>query len=214
MKTLQNGVIRLGITLFLATITLLHYPLAYADLLLTRTKVARVLVVCGHAVDCERAKVIMDEASDHLYRVVNLRIVPIVFASMPHDMTGSWDERLGKWLKATNEMRKAHRVSGTVVFISAFPSSVDVIDFHEESVFGVVTEIGVLGRNDALALVKMAGSNRIVLRVTLHEIGHLLGAWHTSGMGLMADSTNSIQHADSFAPISIQQMKNHIEKMP
>lgn len=202
------------ITLIVVVVTLLSQPLALADIFLHPPKVGRVAVVCAHAVDCVRAMHIFEGASKFLEKEFRLRLIPVAVARINHDMTGNWDERVEKWQIAVEGVRAKSNAQAVLVFISQFPTSVDYIDFEEENVLGIVNRIAAFGDSDALAIVKMVGSDKVAGRITLHELGHLLGAWHTPGLGIMAGSAQSAQHADSFAPVSIKEILHFVAGLP
>lgn len=201
------------ITPFLALITLLAPTPSLADIQLAPAKVGKVLIVCIPDVNCAQAILTVRAVSEALKKDFNLRldIVSIVYSR--EEMSGEYPERVVKWQIATERARARFKPDATLVFTRPYPS-VGPVDFEEESTFGIVNAIGSFGSQDSLALIKVVDSPLLTFRVAIHEIGHLLGAWHTPGIGYMAGNLHSVQHADDFSAESKKQIQGHIEKLP
>ena len=195
-------------------LSLIITPLiAQADLFEYPLKEVRTLVVCGHAVDCLRAKNIFSRSSLYIEQAVNVRLKMVAVLELAEEMTGAPEVRVTKWQARLEEYRNRLNVGATVVFVGAYPLLSD-IDFEAEQVYGVADGIGTLGNDDSLTWVKMAGSDKMITRIAIHEIGHLMGAWHTNGVGIMGQYTQQIQHSDAYAPYSIEQIKQYVSQLP
>lgn len=177
------------------------------------SKEVRTAIVCGHGVDCARAFEIFLIAQKEYLKTFSLRLKPVVVLSIPINASGDPFQRMDRWKAETKSVRENMRVGLTVVFIEPFPSSVDKIDFDVEQVFGMASDIGVLGNNDALAFTKMIGSNFVASRICIHEIGHIAGAWHTRSEGIMAQYANLNHFQVEFAPESIEQISHFLAGM-
>lgn len=199
--------------LIVITLLLLARSVA-ADMFLYDKKHVRTLLVCAHAVDCKHAESVFKIARDYIEESVNVSLDLVKVESIPEDMSGNIEVRLLKWQLRVEKLQEELKVGATIVFLSPFPLSLDNIDFQTEDVFGIVNDIGILGDNAATALVRMAGSDKVISRIAIHEIGHLMGATHTNGLGLMATYTDQIQCTDSYAPDSIAQIMDYVQYLP
>jgi hypothetical protein len=79
---------------------------------------------------------------------------------------------------------------------------------------GMASNIGNIGSSESLVFAKQMGSAKVRTRLLLHELGHVMGAMHLEGGGLMHPAIQGVQLADSFAEESIEQMKQIIQSLP
>lgn len=190
----------LAIALFIPSQTL-------ADIELLPTQTFKVLLVCGHAVNCPRAMKVLKDATEYLKAAIPVDFKLVGVVSIPHDMSGSPEERLAKWQKATQTERVKSGADFVIVSLTPYPSSLQFIDFRAESVLGMANDFCSVKKKDSLAFAKLVGNDVISARLMAHEMGHLFGAFHDEAYeGLMAPWANQNQHADSFSQNSIDQM--------
>jgi len=149
----------------------------------------------------------------YVEKAVNVRLELTAVENMPEDMSGPPMLRMAKWQLRTKHLAKKYKVGGTLVFLSPFPSSVDAIDFESEAVLGMASGIGVLGKDSALAFIKIVGSDWVASRIGIHEIGHLLGAWHIHN-GIMAPYADANQYASEYSLQTIQQIQEYASHLP
>jgi len=191
------------LTPFIAQADIFEYPL----------KEVRTLVVCAYEVPCSRAMNIFRKSAAYIEKSVNVRLKVVAVLELVEEMTGDPERRVLKWQERTAQARERLNAGATVVFVEPYPLLND-IDFEAEQVYGVANGIGTLGNRDSLTWIKMAGSDRMISRIAVHEIGHLMGAWHTNGIGIMGQYTQQIQHSDAYAPYSIEQIKQYVSQLP
>lgn len=203
------------ITLLLALIIPFIAAEAHADLFTYPEREVKALIVCAHAVDCERAVRIYKDSAPYLLSKLNIRLSVAAVASIPEDMSGIPEVQIDKWLARTGLMRRLVRPDITLVFRSAFPTSMDAIDFETENVYGAVNRIGGLGQGDSnsLGYIRMVGSDEVVRRIALHEMGHLFGATHTRSGGLMYPAVQFIQYCDQYSVETIQEIQEYLSSL-
>ena len=184
-----------------------------ADIESVQPRSFKAIVVCAHAVDCKRAERVFDDATQYIYKAIPITFKKIDIVSIPQDMSGDPIERMNKWLLTTQNLSLQLGADFVFVSLSPFPSSINQIDFDTEQVVGMASGIGVLGSQPALCWAKIIGSDKVAARIAAHEIGHLLGAWHTE-VGLMAPTVGAIQYSDEFSIDSIYQIKEYLNSLP
>lgn len=172
------------------------------------TKYLRVLIVCGEDVQCDRVPAVITQVNEVYRRDLNVVIVPKYVMKINEHMTGNAWTRLVKWQMVTMPVRQEVKVDATIVFVNPFPN--DMVEFEDEQVFGMANDIGSAFSESALCWGKMMPSTKLTARLIAHEVGHLLGGTHTHGYGLMADAIQSIEFADGFSGLSIQEIKQHL----
>lgn len=181
-KMLKNRVIASVIGVMCVIITSLINNSKYSE---SKSRPLRVLVVCGHNVDCARAIGIATSALDSASKEVGREIRIVAAYQKQTDMPGNSFLRVLFWLKETAEAAKYNKADATLVFVEPFSSMQDSIDMDEESILGRASGIGNIGAGYALAWCKIVGSNKYSSMVVKHELGHLLGAEHSAGDNIM-----------------------------
>lgn len=203
------------ITLLIAFITLITAQSASADIQLYPTKIVRTLVVCGHGIDCKRARRIFKEASHMIEEAAFVRLEMVDMIEIDEAMSGDDSEQMLKWQVVTSLYRLASEVGATIVFTEPYDDSLPSIDFQSQQILGRASDICVLGQQDALAYAKIVGSDKVAARIVAHEMGHLAGAFHDEhGEGIMAAAANLIVHTDTFSQGSLDQMHACVYKLP
>lgn len=186
---------------------------AMADFFTYPLKKVRVMLVVAHGVDEARVRRLFRVETDYIESAVNVRLLPVLVVSIPEDMSGNAMVRMFKWQARTAALARQYKVGGTLVFLAPYPSSMNAIDFKWEGVLGMASGIGVLGQHNALAYVKVIGSDWFSTRIGIHEIGHLLGAPHTDG-GIMQPYADGNQYAVAYSYESIEQIQEYVSHLP
>lgn len=201
------------ITPLLAVITLFISSIAHADLFAYPMKKVRTLIVCSLGTDCKRNLQIFELSANYIKEAVNVELDVVGVLDIRHEMTGTPETIMDKWMFATEDARKAYNVGATIVFRAPYSVSVDGIDFEAETVAGLASGIGNLGNGNSMCWVKVIGNDTIASRITTHELGHLMGAWHTNGEGIMAPSVSFNQYADAYAIQSLEQIREYVSHL-
>lgn len=172
----------------------------------------KMTIVCTGEARCGRGiRAFKDAAKYYKKRLnINLTINKVIVQSKGVD--GTFLQRVVKWLDAVPTLGVPDDTDGVLFFVDPFPVENDVFDFDEESIIGLATNLGVLGIQPCAAFVKNMGSEQFVSRVTIHEIGHLLGAQHV-GEGLMHPNASVNQYSDELAIVSLDQIRQHLANL-
>ncbi len=186
---------------------------AYADIEFLPSRTFKVLIVCGHAVDCSRAEHTFELGSAYIKSVAPVGFQVIARVDAPEEMTGTADERYDKWRMRTEALAMSLGADITYVAVGPYPVMTDQIDPEAESVFGIALKgaVGILP--GAMFMAKMAGSDKFNAKIVAHELAHLFGADHAES-GLTGWSTSITQVSDSFAFETIQQIRSHLAMIP
>ena len=192
----------------IAAIALLCPP-ALADIQLQKPYKFTFTVFCAGRVNCEQGLNAFRNAGNYLKKRLNITLEIDMVVRSDEDMTGGFFERLTKWRQRAEEYNSS---DATIFFIEPYPSSNNFFDFDEESILGLASGLGVLGKEKCFTFVKVMGSEQFTTRITTHEIGHLLGAWHVDA-GLMHPSASVNQYSDEYSMETIQQILKHLSSL-
>lgn len=200
------------ITLFAGFITLFSSTVS-ADYFPYKTKYFRTSIVCAEGVNCDNARRAFLEAASYIKEAVNMELVLVDTFAFADEMTGNPEERVAKWLLRTEALRRITSSQLIIVYTPSWPS-LNNINLEDELTFGCASGIGVLGRQPALAYVKEIPNRKTTARITIHEIGHLIGGTHTDGIGIMAANANSLQYQDAYSVGSIREIEEYLSQLP
>lgn len=188
----------------LATVLVLIASASYVGKVYHDAKVRpiRIMVVCGHNVNCARAIRVAQAAVASTARDVGREMSIVAAYSVHDDLPSHSLLRVLFWLNKTAVSAKSNKADATLVFVEPFSTMQDTIDMDEESILGRASGIGNVGQGYALAWAKLVGSDKYSTMVAKHELGHLLGAMHSRGENIM----NS-EKADQFPHFSEEQVR-------
>jgi hypothetical protein len=172
----------------------------------------KVAVVCGDGVDCGQGLASIKNANDYLHSRLNVTLQIVRVVRSGEMMSGGFFERMVKWRLRAAELRVDGGVDVTLFLSAPFPGGVPYFDFNEESIIGMASDIGVLGKAPCFAFVKVMGSEQFSTRVLTHEVGHLLGAHHVD-TGLMHPSAAVNQYSNEFSLESIHEILEHLASL-
>lgn len=185
---------------------------AYGDIELLPERTFKALIVCAHAIDCNRAEKTFYMGAAYISEVLPVTFRTVGVVSIPEEMTGSGEERFMKWKERTDGLAMALGADVTYVAVGAFPLMTDVIDGSAEGIFGITWK-GTLGLLPVSTFyTKLAGSDKFNAKIVAHELAHTLGADHFNH-GIMGWSTDITQVSDSFAPESVQEMRDFLSSL-
>lgn len=196
---LRNRVIASVIGVICVIITSLINNSKYSE---SKSRPLRVLVVCGHDVDCSRALVIAGATLKDISHEVGRKVSIVVTYSIPDESPEGSLARVLFWLNRTAEEANINKVDATLVFVDSFSVRPSFFYTDEIVTLGRASGIGNIGRGDSLAWAGMDCNDECLAVIIKHEIGHLFGAEHSSGDDIMNPDKASEFHAYSSEQIS------------